>query len=49
VAPLDEVKAARLVDRLPARALGVSSAVVSRYRGSGVPDHQASRLGQLSR
>jgi hypothetical protein len=36
-------------DRQLSRALGVTPAVVSHYRRSGVPDHGASRLRRLSR
>jgi hypothetical protein len=36
-------------DRQLARALGVTPAVVSRYRRSGVPNFQACRLRRLSR
>jgi hypothetical protein len=36
-------------DRQLARALGVTPAVVSRYRRSGVPDYQSCRLRRLSR
>jgi hypothetical protein len=35
-------------DRRPARVLGVTPAVASRYLPCGVPDHQASRLRRLS-
>jgi hypothetical protein len=53
------VKGVPLMDRVKARfgwsdrqlalALGVTPTVVYRYRRSGVPDHQASRLRRLSR
>jgi hypothetical protein len=50
VAMLDQVQSRfGWSDRQLARALGVTPAVVSRYRRSGVPNFQACRLRRLSR